>query len=365
MYSPRLIPGIPYMNQKSSPTRNEWLETILSPFTHPSCHIPDDRTAVSGLVSSRETFSFSPTAYTGTSTTHTGGFYFFPYLSGYRGQFQETANGSGVFSGLTSNTSGVPFNQVAVPNQTSIMPDGCTVRLVSLGVRVTYEGTELNRAGKIFAGTAGINSAGIAASVVTGSNYYVDPLTVLAGSTQPSSTLIKSIMNNSVSSRVSNSILEVNWVPAGVPTYQTAPTSASGLEPNFSLTASAVLPSCMYNTASGGAGAQAGQNVLVFLIEGDVTAAASAAGNTYSVEVISHWEVIPVNPLKVAYDLTQSYSDHLAVELALNRMTVLSRYRSLGLTSNQSSMPVFRKGVGPLQKPAQFRGKGTQRRKVK
>lgn len=341
------------MNQQKSTTqrRNEWLQTIVNPFTHPSCHIPDDRTSVSGTVSARETFAFVPTALSGTSNTHAGGFYFFPVLNGYRSEFNEITAAGGNFSSLNgvNGQSGVVTHQNNVPNSASLNPDGCTARLVSLGVRVTYEGTELNRSGKIFAGTVGINSAAIAAPAISGGAYTIDPLTVLTGRFAPNSSVIKSVFNNTVTSRVSDSALEVNWIPNGCPSYQTAPNTLSGLEPTSSLVASSILPSSAWNTSQGAAGAQAGQNVLLFLIEGDTTATATATGNTYSIEVISHWEVIPLNPLTVAYDLTQSLHDTLAIQSALNHMGVMARYKRLGLTGNQGNSKSldFQSGVSP------------------
>lgn len=254
---------------------------------------------------------------------------FLPYPQNYRTNFSESSN---YFSsiGATGNLLG----SVQIPNVAAALPGGGSVRLVSMGVRIIYEGTELNRAGKIFVGTAAITTAGQCSNLVTGGgSYNVEPLSIITGTYMPTQVAVKASLTNPITTRISNGVFEVNWVPSGVPTYQTYSTQASGFEPYSSSTSAAVIPSSLYHCASGGAGAQSGQNCLVVIIEGDTTSTAVAQGNSYAFEVISHWEVIPVNPLAVAYDLTPSHSSFRELELAMNRMAVLGGFKVSGSTS--------------------------------
>jgi hypothetical protein len=310
--------------------QSKWLQTLQSPFVHPSVHIPDDRTAVSGLVSSRETFAFAPTTASGIAqTTHTSGIVFWPYPAVYRTTFVEQTG-----SAYGTLATGSAVGNANVPNISSMLPGaGGNVRLVSMGLRVIYEGTELNRAGKIFVGTAGITTAAIASSTINTGVYVLEPLSVLTGSVQPTQTVLKSVLNNTVTARISDGLFEANWIPGGVPSYQVSQSVYASLEPSSATTAGAVLSSSLWNCPSGGAGNESGQNALVLIIEGDITAS-SAVGNTYAIEVISHWEVIPVNPLAVAYDLTPSLSDFTALSRAMNNMSLNGGFRYAGPVSN-------------------------------
>jgi len=222
------------------------------------------------------------------------------------------------------------------------------VRLVSLGLRVIYEGTELNRAGKIFLGTAGITSGGTSVSTVNAGVYAIEPLSVLTGNVRPEQTLLKSVLNNTITARISDGLFEANWIPAGVPSYQVAPSNLAFSEPFATPSASTNVASCFYNTATGGAGNESGQNTLVLIIEGDITASATV-GNTYAIEAITHWEVIPVNPLAVSYDLTPSFSDFSALSRAMNGMSLTGGFKNAGTVSNLRSRGVSTPDFRPRQ----------------
>lgn len=320
-------------------SKTNWLQTLQSPFVHSSCHIPDDRTTLSGTVSSRETFNFVPTSTPGiTQTTHTSGLLFNPYPASYRWKFVEGAGG--VYTGLSA---GINIESRSIPNLSAVAPKGASVRLVSMGVRIIYEGTELNRAGKIFVGTAGAINSGISSSTINGGGTYtIDPLSVYTGFATPDFAALKSVLNNSITTRISNGVFEANWVPSGIPTYQILSSTGGGYEPFDALTGGAIVPSCQFNTAVGAAGVQSGQNGLVVIIENDTTSVASILGNTYAVEVITHWEVIPVNPLAVAYDLTPSASDFQALQMALNKLTLSGGFIVDAVTSNRKLLTNFR-----------------------
>lgn len=315
---------------------NTWASSLRNPFQHPAVHIPDDKTMVSGLVSSRELFTWTPTTRGAVTTVHSGGLAFFPHMAYAKVVITEDVTG-GALSGLDL-PAGVPaqYNiSPSVSNFDSIVPlnTSAMARLTSLGLRVTYEGTELNRAGKIFAGTVPISYP--ATSTNKGiAPFRFEPLSVFLGTAAlPTASAMKASINLLSSSRVSDREFEVNWVPSGVPAYQNnGNTTTAYVE--TSLAMNTTVAETPWSNHFGGAGNQSGQNALVLFLEGDVTTAASNYGNTYAVEVIYHWEVVPATPLKVAYDLTHSASNFAALQQALNAMGSRGREIPVGLTSN-------------------------------
>jgi hypothetical protein len=56
----------------------------------------------------------------------------------------------------------------------------------------------------------------------------------------------------------------------------------------------------------------------MILISGDVSSAAGSTGNTYDVEVVTHWEIIPANITAVTFDIAPSLSDPMALSAAMN-----------------------------------------------
>jgi hypothetical protein len=317
--------------QQPAAQRSGWANVLRLPFHHASCHIPDDRTMVSGTVSSRQFLSFTPTMLAGTSSTHQGGMMFYPHPAYTMFEINEATAG-GTISALLANGDFTITPSVA--NIASIVPanSSSTMRLVSMGLRLTYEGTELNRAGKIFAGTVPITFP--STTTTKGSTpFHFEPLSPLLGTATPTSSQLKNAIQLLSTSRVTDREFEINWVPSGVPTYQ-AVSNASGIYTESLSTSATVNSNNVFTTAPGGLGSQTGQNVLMFWIEGDTTTTAAADGNTYNLEVIWHWEVIPSSPLSVAYDLTHSPSNFPELQAALNTMGSYGRGVTSAVTSN-------------------------------
>jgi hypothetical protein len=126
---------------------------------------------------------------------------------------------------------------------------------------------------------------------------------------------------------MTDSTLEVAWRPFGVPTYCGDDSTGFNLLPRATVSGAALQDS-VFGTSVGSNGLSFGSGLLAVFIENDNVSAAALSGNKYGIEVVAHWEVIPKNPYKVAYDLAPSPSDATALSAAMNaisfRPTVLT-----------------------------------------
>lgn len=261
------------------------------------------------------------------TTIHNGGCILFPHPSFSSAWLYELS--PGLLTDVTNtgwydsayNAIGDLRNQGSVPNIYAIAPDlqGARVRCTGMGIRVTYEGSELNRAGRFWAGLCPVNNSvfglGTTGTAASGlSSICTSSLNALV----PVGSL-KGCMTNSKSSRVTDGTFEYNWLPNGVPSYQSviSRTNSSGM-PGWTVSANVPSAQTVWGGPYGTASVQAGQNALAFWVEGDTTTAASTVGNTYAVELIWHWEIIPNSPLSVAYNLSLSSFQPASLASALN-----------------------------------------------
>lgn len=303
-------------NKRNNNGSPQWSAVLRSPFTTTSCHIPDDQTMDAGVVSSKYFINFSPNTINGSSSsTHNSGLVLLPHPTFALYTLYETAAGSGILSDL--NASGTAYNGTSggVPNLAAISPNGARIRCSGMGVRVTYEGTELNRSGRYFAGLCPIQGA---AQTTTTTGTVLSPLSTICQSYNSSLQNMKQCMVNMSSARVADGTFEYNWFPNGVPTFQATSSSGAGYNPYSTPAGVSPVINSAFNSPYGTAGVQSGQNALVFFVENDTTSVLQSYGNTFSVEMIWHWEVIPVSPYSVAFDLTPSKSNYSALQAALN-----------------------------------------------
>jgi len=309
---------------------NRFLLSVVDPFNEPSAHIPDDRSTDSGLVTSKLSFTSAFSAVGGTSTSHSFGFILPPYP--YYACLIESSAGNGTLtdvssvSGVWYNQSSTSTNPLSVPNLTAILGDPNTparVRCVGIGLRVIYEGSEMNRSGKY---VAGLCPADYLAKPTSGTVNALSCLSTLAGSTTASVATVRGLMTRVKEERIGDVPFECRWVPAGVPAYQvTAATWTGGAAAAGVVSTSTGSPvSSLWCQEMGGPGAEIGQNALVFLVEGDNTSSALVSSNVYSFELIWHWEVIPSSKPTVSYDLTPSPADPMRLAQAINVMSQVS-----------------------------------------
>jgi hypothetical protein len=286
---------------------------LLYPFNAPPCHIPDPDVAPSGAISSHKSITSAPLAISGTSTTHTFGFVLLPYPQNAFVVLQENVAGGGQVTDV--GATGVFSSAVSVPNIASLGSQGCRIRCTGAGIRIVYEGTELNRAGRIFGGNLPL---ALAASSVGTSGTNLSVLTTFAGvNTVPvaAGTIRQSMSDCFEIRNPSDKVVEFLWKPSNTPHYQAyGPGAVTGT------TAGAAVATSVYGAPAGGLGSEGGQNCLVVIVDGDVTPSATNTPNTYTVEAVWHWEVVPDDLQAVAYDLSPSFSNAPSLDMAFNTM---------------------------------------------
>lgn len=344
MDSPCVASGIPYnaMPRRMRANRNAaWASVLTQPFAYPSVHIPDDNSTCSGLCSSRVVLTFTPSTRNGANvSTHMGGLLLLPSLNNAYYTLYETAAGTAALSDLNTAGDGYNGSYGAVTNASAILPTSGRVRCVGMGLRVVYEGTELNRAGRFYAGLCPIQHPAIAGA---GAPFPLSALSVVCAGTSVAVGTLKACLNEMVTSRVIDGVFEVCWRPSGVPHYQGYSDSAAGWLPYQGTGAGAVTNPSQFNAPVSGYGVEGGQNALVFFVEGDTTDVAQSVGNTYSVELVYHWEAIPNNPAAVAYDLSPSRANFNQLASALNAGGV----RRLGVATHDAIYSVFGSDATP------------------
>jgi len=312
-----------------------WALSASEPFTFDPTHIPDSCTTSSGLCPSYQDYRGS--VYNndgGDTTTHNFGFVIppYPYYTTFSG------NSAGLLSDLAGNGVGFnsPWNTLTATSTPSSIPNisavlGTTnvnekrsrIRCTGIAVRVTYEGTELNRSGKLIAALVPVTGEG---STIATTGTSLSLLGAVLGTglndvlQDPSR--IKQQASSYSEQRIGNDPMVYRWFPGGTPTYQLAAAAPE----NYSVTAAttnAPLTS-VWRQPDGGVGTQGGQNVLVVAIIGDQTAISQAGSNPYSVSIKWMWEVIPDDPYTVGYSLSCSPANGIVLDECLNIFQNLS-----------------------------------------
>jgi hypothetical protein len=311
-----------------------WALSVMRPFNSNGVSIPDDQANPSGKVSSTWHGRIAPAALTGTSTTHTFGFIIPPYVKFLT--LVETSAGNVTLTDL--NAAGTGWAQdYNVANQTALTGGAGKLRCTGLGVRITYQGTELNRSATLVAGL--IPSTCNPASVAS-TGTYASALSTLVGggNVVATTTQIRDKMTRISETRL-NGTMEMIWVPNNVPKYFEDGTNAL----QFSTTAGAAfVGSTIWNAKEGEAGAETGQNWLVFFVEGDTTSAASATSNVYSIDITWNWEAIPVTVTTVSHAITPSHCDPVELAKCVNKFQNLGIAHTVG--TGLSGKPGFPRG---------------------
>lgn len=311
-----------------------WTRSVVNPFESAPARVPDADTRPSGLVTSRYHTRYQPRNYDGSgSTTFAGGFLMRPYPSNWLLPL-GTLGGDVYPNYYTLNVnlnSGMEW--VSAPNITSLIGNYgssstptapmCLVRCVGMGIRITYEGTELQRAGS-FVGVEVLNN-NTATTFSTadsgGVNYHYDPLSVYQTlSTSVQANTPSEWMNfatRSVRKRIDDNVFEMIWVPNGAPSYQqlnlSPPTSYYKTS-----TVGQLNPETLYGSPKGMIGLDYGEGGILAMIEGDTIASTDTTGNYYSVDAVAHWEVIPHDVYSITYQVSQSPYVNAELEKALN-----------------------------------------------
>lgn len=312
--------------------------SLFEPFSPGSFKWPDDRTSLSGSITSRAVLTFTPAKFDANPTTsHNAGLILYPALDVPMLQLMDDINGT--LQDVT--TAGTNYNNaIFPPNRSTIRASPGLIRCTGLGLRVTYEGTELQRAGRYFAGT--MRSSQTPAGV-GGTGTRLSGLSALQSNNLFFNTPggLEQEMLNVTSGRVSDGAFEAVWRPSKVPQYMSL--QSTDPWPGNVTVAAGAFPgtgaATLFNSPAGGIGMEVDQTALVFCIEGDTTAANSTTGNPYKLEVVWHWEYIPQNPIKTIVDLTPSPYDPLRLAAVLNRMYLAPTGRGQSFMSMDTAQP--------------------------
>jgi len=303
-----------------------WLATLADPFGHPPCSIPDAATGQSFKYTSRANLTIQTLDVSATpSTVHGKLIFILPSVVTNAGSPDTTVStvNSIAFNstlqafGPSATISALNNELQYLPNLGSISPtvatssagpvDGGTNqwRPIACGARLTYTGTELNRAGKVTMGLMDVDVSN-QGSVAYGSDY-TNPFSIATGIVAtnmyansgvfftPQNVLNR--LRRLETSRTSDGVFELHWLPPTVPQY-----GAEIYKARFS-------PS--------DAADQFG-SIPVIMIEGDITATAAQAGNLWNLEIIWHWESLCNSRYAAAISPTPSPYDIRALESSVN-----------------------------------------------
>lgn len=314
-----------------------WGASVLDPFSNPPVSIPDDRTMFSGNCTSRLYQVIAAEGDT-ESTNHNFAVLVNPYPLHAMCALRQVGT-NGVVSDVRADGSQTP--SWPVPNYDAMVGVAAMIRCTGIGVKVNYLGTELNRAGRV---SMGLIPIVFNARTLAGAGKQLSQVSTLMDTGTPNVSDIINFMKSRSVGRVSDGTMKYSWKPNGCPSYQTTDSSdfiPAAAEINTS------YPGSVYEAPMGGNGFQAGQNVLAIAITGDHTTDSQTDSGEYSFDIIWHWEVIPSNPTSIAYPLTSSHYDPMALAAALNSFGKGSNSDAPLQNDNYTVRPVGARGSMP------------------
>jgi len=298
---------------------------LFRPFSSTGAHIPDDLVTPSCLMSSHYHVRSSQLAEGGTSTSHNWGLYLPPYPTATF--LEETSAGNANLTDLSAD--GTTYqNPITVPNLTAL-GDGL-IRCVGIGVKIAYEGSELNRSGRFVAGVIPVTYQ--SKSVAT-TGTKASALTTLTDTVVTNVNTIRGKMTKSTECRVpGDGVFEAHWEPSGVPHYQAL------AQDSLVFTASGnSLTDSIWSIQSGASGIERTENGLVVLCIGDTTPTAVIGSNSYAIDVVWHWEVVPADVTAITAEITPSMADSTALDSVLN----MANRVPIGIVRSEVSEAVF------------------------
>jgi len=297
-----------------------YFRCIADPFNSYPAHIPDPDVSPTGLVTTRYHYRNTVTANAGTSTSHSLGWVMFPYPINAFNTLTETSAGNGILTDLGNATGTLAYGSSNAPNLATFWSTAGKIRCVGMSLRVFYEGTELNRSGRIVGGLLPIVGQG---NGVTSTGTVISLLSCLTGSgaTSVTSTYLRDSITEGMEVRVpSEKVVEYVWKPSRVPAFQRY---NNNNQPNRTASGATVIDPCVFSAAPGGNGAEQEQNALVVFVENDTVSAASANSNIYAVDCIWHWEVAPDEVVAVSYGVSPSPARSNELDAVMNALSVI------------------------------------------
>lgn len=323
--------------QKRKTQRPRPLVDAAAPIRHPFASSgfkwPDERTSQSTCISSRYRTTLVPTHETGTNTSHSVGVIITPNPE--TGLVTLNMPGSSINLSDTVTVGTAYWSQITAPNLSTIKASPGLIRCTGIGARITYGGTNLQQSGRMAAGIGKhIYTPGVRATTGTKLSYLS---TMTSGrNTELAPIDIMENLTNLSTARNPDGVFECHWRPTKVPEYM-AVNNASVVY----TTAAGVSPAdntyTPLNQVPAQQGVEAGQSSLVVVVDGDTTAAASATGNPYFLDVVWHWEYIPMDPLKTVVDIGPSPYDPAMLARIINSLELGPTSYIRSATSDTSS----------------------------
>lgn len=289
----------------------KWLDSIMDPWKHEPTGVPDQETQSTLKCVSRYTSLYQTVDTNGTPGVNHGlqigiGPYASRVISGTGGVANCDAisyRGYDPAIGYTGNVT-----VVRLPNEDTVFPQTTMgtantsaqfqYRVTAMAARLSYDGTELQRSGRVMAGLVEPLSKGtndtIASSPCNPHNacfgYNVGTLP------NQSTSDFRGRLRRIATLRNPDGSIEVRWIPSGVPSYAPVPYNGNGLAHYYDMSGPCIF----------------------FGIAGDQTASAGAVGNTWMLDVIVHWEILPMSLYSHVIAPTPSPYDPTALAVCLN-----------------------------------------------
>jgi len=199
-------------------------------------------------------------------------------------------------------------------------------------------------------------------SVVAATGTKLSALGPLFGTTNASTTAFFNAAEKYTEARMMDGPFTARWLPRGAPAYRgyangqynvntsnTFASYASNTDQVPGITVSNAGSSGAPNAWNGvgtNTGAENGQYALFVIFDGDTTSSAQSNSNVFAIDVVWNWEIIPRDPTTVAYTLSTSLSDPLALSSTLNRAEQLTlAYANPTASAGQETMPLKGRSV--------------------
>jgi len=325
---------VPKTSNSNTVTRSAYFRAIADPFNAFPAHIPDPDVSPSGLITTRYHYRNALSATSGTSTVHAGGWVMFPYPVNCFNSLTEPISGGGSVTDLANATGTVAYGTITAPNLATFWSTAGKIRCVGMAMRVYYEGTELNRAGRFIGGLLPIVGQGAG---VASTGTVVSLLSCLTGSgaTTVSVSYIRDSLTEGMEVRFpSEKVVEYVWKPSRVPAFQRY---NNNNQPNRTASGATTIDPCVFSAAPGGNGSEQDQNALVVVFEGDTVPAASAQSNVFAVDCIWHWEVAPDEVTAISYGISPSPSHSSELDAVMNTLAQIPVGRVINYGSESTT----------------------------
>lgn len=313
---------IPYNMPKPKSNARRTLaiqRTIDDPFRSSGGKWPDERTAQSASFVSTLRTTIAPAMLGGLTGTNKSFAVIVPAVPNVPVfvAAQASASGDTIQDISLNGTSAVQTLTPTNVNAINAVP--AAIRCCGIGARLYSLAPNLQRGGRYFAGLGAADQSPI---TVPSTGTQLSPLsTFTQGNTfYVSCGDLVDTLKQTTSEVVGDQVFEAHWKPAMVPEYSIVGPTANS---STTITANPTGTTGAYTALNAlplSVGHPQGQNYLVLGVHGDVTSSATATTNPYDLDIVWHWEYVPVTPRAQLLELTPSPCDSFALDRVLTRL---------------------------------------------